>query len=74
MAKSPNKLKFPITKEDQIGEIGRVRKLKERGEKPRIRGLGDVIAKVTKAIGIEPCDGCKDRQEWLNKKVPFKLK
>ncbi len=38
----------------------------------RLRGLGDVIAKATKAVGIKPCGGCKKRQEWLNKKVPFK--
>ena len=31
------------------------------------RGLGDVIAKATRAIGIKPCGGCKQRQAWLNK-------
>ena len=36
------------------------------------RGLGDTIAKMTKAVGIKPCGGCKKRQEWLNKKVPYK--
>ena len=30
------------------------------------RGLGDAVAKVTKAVGIKPCDGCKDRQAKLN--------
>lgn len=38
---------------------------------PRLRGLGDVVAKVTTAIGIRPCGGCKKRQEQLNKAVPF---
>ena len=38
------------------------------------RGLGDTIAKATKAVGIKPCGGCKKRQEWLNKKVPYKAK
>jgi hypothetical protein len=38
------------------------------------RGLGDTIAKATRAIGIKPCGGCKKRQEWLNKKVPYKAK
>lgn len=33
-------------------------------------GLGDAVAAVTKAFGIKPCDGCKKRQEWLNRKVP----
>jgi hypothetical protein len=39
------------------------------GEK--MRGLGDVIAKVTKAFGIKPCIGCSKRQAKLNKLVPF---
>ena len=46
------------------------------------RGLGDTIAKLTHATGIAqaveavtsaigvPC-GCKERQEWLNKVVPY---
>jgi len=36
------------------------------------RGLGDTIAKVTKAVGIKPCGGCKARQAKLNKLVPYK--
>lgn len=36
------------------------------------RGLGDVIAKVTHAVGIKTCGGCKKRQEALNAAVPFK--
>jgi hypothetical protein len=36
------------------------------------RGLGDVIAGITKAIGIEPCESCKQRQDILNKLFPFK--
>ena len=36
------------------------------------KGFGDTIAKMTKAIGIKPCGGCKKRQEWLNKKIPYK--
>ena len=35
------------------------------------RGLGDVIASATKAVGIMPCSGCARRQEILNKAVPF---
>ena len=30
------------------------------------KGLGDMIASVTKAVGIEPCEGCKKRQDTLN--------
>lgn len=37
-----------------------------------LRGLGDVVAAVTSAVGIQPCGGCKGRQEGLNKAVPFK--
>jgi len=36
------------------------------------RGLGDVVAKATSAIGIKPCGGCKQRQAWLNKVWPFR--
>lgn len=37
-------------------------------------GLGDAVAAVTRAFGVEPCDGCKKRKEWLNKKVPNLLR
>lgn len=36
------------------------------------RGLGDVVALATKAVGIKPCGGCTKRQAWLNEKVPRK--
>ena len=35
------------------------------------RGLGDVIASATKAVGISPCGGCQQRQDALNRLVPF---
>lgn len=37
----------------------------------RSRGLGDTIAKATKAVGIKPCGGCKRRQAWLNALAPY---
>lgn len=40
-------------------------------QRARIRGLGDVVAAATSAVGIKPCGGCKKRQETLNKLVPF---
>ena len=40
-----------------------------KNNKPK--GIGDVVANITKAVGIEPCDGCKQRQEKLNKLFPF---
>jgi hypothetical protein len=33
----------------------------------KITGLGDVVATITSSVGIEPCEGCKKRQERLNK-------
>lgn len=43
----------------------------DKPENPSLRGLGDVIARATSAIGITPCGGCKQRQEALNKLIPF---
>jgi len=34
-------------------------------------GLGDTVAKVTKAIGLKPCKGCRKRQAKLNKLLPY---
>jgi len=44
----------------------------KRRTKKEIQGLGDVIAKVTTAVGIEPCEGCKERQFTLNRLFNFK--
>lgn len=41
------------------------------GDKPTQLGLGDVIARITTALGITPCAGCKRRQQWLNRHVPL---
>ena len=38
------------------------------------KGLGDTIANITKAVGIKPCNGCKKRQEKLNKMFPYEAK
>jgi hypothetical protein len=35
------------------------------------RGFGDTIAKITNAVGIKPCGGCKERQKRLNKIIPY---
>jgi len=37
----------------------------------KMEGLGDAVAKVTKALGVKECGGCKKRREALNKAVPF---
>jgi hypothetical protein len=34
-------------------------------------GLGDVITRVTYAVGISPCGGCKRRAAALNRWVAF---
>jgi len=36
------------------------------------RGLGDTLAKLTRAVGIKPCAGCKRRQRWLNRVFPYR--
>lgn len=36
------------------------------------KGLGDTVAKATKAVGIKPCGGCKKRQRLLNRLIPYK--
>ncbi len=35
------------------------------------RGLGDTIAKMTRAVGLRPCGGCKKRQKKLNEWFPY---
>lgn len=30
-------------------------------------GAGDMVAKATKAVGIEPCDECEKRRQWMNR-------
>jgi hypothetical protein len=37
-------------------------------------GLGDVIKRVTSAIGVRPCEACAERAERLNKWVAFQPK
>ena len=34
-------------------------------------GLGDTIAKATRAMGIKPCGGCKRRQDKLNNFISY---
>lgn len=35
------------------------------------RGFGDTVARITKAVGIEPCGGCTERQTLLNRAFPY---
>lgn len=43
----------------------------KKKRKPKSKGLGDTIAKVTKWAGIEPCESCKKRQSKFNKWIPY---
>mgnify|MGYP001596241799 CR=1 FL=1 len=36
-----------------------------------MKGLGDAVARVIEAVGIKPCDDCKQRQAALNRAFPF---
>jgi hypothetical protein len=38
------------------------------------QGLGDLIKRVTSAVGFHPCGGCERRAEMLNRAVPFKTR
>jgi len=42
-----------------------------RHESGKMRGVGDVVAKMTKAVGIRPCGRCAQRREKLNSIFPF---
>lgn len=42
------------------------------GEK--IRGAGDLVAKMTKFVGIQPCEACKRRQEKWNQMFPIRVR
>ena len=37
----------------------------------QMRGLGDMVAAVTSAIGVKPCESCKQRRDAFNLLVPF---
>lgn len=39
---------------------------------PTLRGMGDVVAKATKAAGIQPCAPCERRRRRLNRLLPFR--
>lgn len=44
----------------------------ETPQDAKSRGLGDTLAKLTRAVGVRPCNGCEKRQRWLNKVVPYR--
>lgn len=38
----------------------------------KIKGAGDVVKTITEAIGIEECNNCQKRKDWLNVNFPFR--
>lgn len=42
----------------------------QQASAPSHYGLGDVIAGMTKAVGIKPCTPCQKRQQQLNGMLP----
>lgn len=45
--------------------------LKEEKVKEQSKGLGDVVASITKFVGIKPCEECEKRRAKLNSMFPF---
>ena len=35
-------------------------------------GFGDTVAKITKAFGITPCDGCERRRKKFNEALTYR--
>jgi len=35
-------------------------------------GLGDAISRITYAVGVKPCGGCRERARRLNRWIAFK--
>jgi len=53
-------------------QIALLKAFDDEAKKKKSKGLGDSIAKATKAIGIKPCGGCKKRRDKLNELFPYK--
>ena len=65
-----DKVYTAILKLTDIVEVESVGQLKKRS-----KGLGDTVKKAIDTVTggkIKPCNGCKKRQEALNKVMPYK--
>jgi hypothetical protein len=40
--------------------------------KPEDEGVGDVISRLSRSVGITPCQSCRERQQRLNDWMPFR--
>jgi hypothetical protein len=38
------------------------------------RGAGDTIHRVASAVGIKPCQGCRERRAAMNEGLPYARK
>jgi len=56
--------------EYKISDKGILAKLNDDG----LQGVGDVIKKLTNAVGIKTCSECEDRRKKLNSLFPFSRK
>ena len=43
----------------------------KKPDSPPMQGLGDLVSKVTGALKIPECGGCKERKAKLNRIIPF---
>ena len=59
--------KFESKKEQTVKTVD----LPNNAEEKKSEGVGDSLAKLTSAVGIKPCGGCKKRQQALNKLFPY---
>jgi hypothetical protein len=57
-------------RDEQLAEMKSRLRLRVPGLKQSI-GAGDVVRKVTEALGIEHCSDCDERQERMNRALRF---
>ena len=67
--------RFPIVRRAKLGKV-------PVAPPRRLRGLGDLVAVIAQPVAraldrllktkLKDCGGCKERQDELNEKVPFK--
>ena len=55
-----------------VEDLHRSNQISKGESTDKSKGLGDTVAKITKAVGIKPCGKCKKRQALLNKAFPYK--
>jgi hypothetical protein len=61
-----------LQKMSEVDTAEHNKRLEELTNRQKSKGLGDTIKKVTNAMGIKQCGGCKRRQEKLNRLFPYK--